>query len=289
MLLLAVLACAAELEPVSGWPEAGCVSQHAPVTGHSLVSSQTGTLEGLQVGLLVPMEPGCYPAVVMVPPGIEAGVGALDESPAMHLAASGVVVAAYDPSGRGLSAGVEDYGGPAHREDLAQVLRVVAAREDVDPSRVWVLSRSYGVGVSAATLAGLTPQAAGLIDLEGPARLPEDLEHVDDQARQTLESAATGPDWYTERSAAEHIGRVPGHYLRIQALADHATGEWLGHALTLLNAAWQGEAASVRLNGQGGGPWEYEQVQAQALEGRVKLDDERVHALLLQALSQGID
>jgi fermentation-respiration switch protein FrsA (DUF1100 family) len=236
------------------------------------------------------MDTGCWPAIVMVPPGIEAGLPILDTELGAQLASAGIVVVAYDPSGRGASMGEEDYGGPQHQADLAAVLRWTASLDDVDPTRVTVLSRSLGVAAAAGALGEESSlDVQNLVDLEGPATLPDDLEHVVEQAKETLESASTGEDWWLERSASASLGQYSGNYLRVQALNDHATGTWLGHALRLMQVAEAGAAASASLNGTQAPSWNYEAVQEQALEGRVKVDDARAVALLLGAVNRGVE
>ena len=277
-------------EPVPEWPGSGCQSVHRAVIGHSLVRGERLELEpDLALGLLAPMDTGCWPSIVLVPPGLEAGLPILDTELGAQLASAGIVVVAYDPSGRGASGGEEDFGGPEHQEDLSAVLRWTANLDAVDPTRVTVLSRSLGIAAAAGALGGDPAlHAQYLVDLEGPASLPDDLQYVADQARETLEQASTGQDWWAERSAAESLGAYSGNYLRIQALSDHATGTWVGHALRLMQVAEGGAAASASLNGAQAETWDYEAVQAEALEGRVKLDDPRAVALVLGAVNLGL-
>ena len=85
------------------------------------------------------------------------------------------------------------------------------------------------------------------------------------------------------------MGTYPGHYLRIQALSDHATGTWVGHALRLMQVAQGGLAATASLNGIQSESWDYESVQAEALEGRVKVDDPRAVTLVLGVVNRGVE
>lgn len=285
-----LLACASP-QAVPDWPSSGCESTHRAGLGSDLVRGDLGMLEGgLAVATLSPLTQGCWPAIVLVPPGVEDGLPILDTELGAALAGAGIVVVAYDPSGRGQSAGEEDYGGQTHQGDLADVLRWTAAQEQVDPARITVLSRSLGIAASAGAL-GADPSLAvqNLVDLEGPALLPDDLQYVAEQAQDTLKEAAEGEDWWVQRSASLSLGGFGGHYLRIQALSDHATGTWLGHAVALLQAAELGAAAEVTLNGAPAASWDYEGVQALALEGRVKVDDPRAVALVLEAVNAGLE
>lgn len=284
-----LLACA-PTHTVPEWPSSGCQSTHSAQLGSDLVRGERGVLEGgVAVATLSPLTSGCWPAVVMVPPGVEDGLSILDTELGAALASAGIVVVAYDPSGRGDSTGQEDYGGPIHQANLADVLRWTAAHPQVDPGRVTVLSRSLGIAAAAGALGGdPTLRAQNLVDLEGPSLLPDDLQYVAEQAQDTLEDAAEGDDWWDARSASLSLGGFGGNYLRIQALSDHATGTWLGHAVALLQAAQAGESATVRLNGASAESWDYEGVQAMALEGRVKVDDPRAVALVLEAVNAGV-
>jgi fermentation-respiration switch protein FrsA (DUF1100 family) len=236
------------------------------------------------------MDTGCWPAVVLVPPGLEDGLSILDTELGAQLSSAGIVVVAYDPSGRGASGGQEDYGGPQHQQDLSAVLRFTASLDAVDPNRITVLSRSLGVAAASGALGGDPAlQVQNLVDLEGPATLPDDLQYVAEQAQDTLLNVATGDDWWQARSASESLGSYSGNYLRIQALSDHATGTWLGHALRLMLVAQGGVAASASLNGVQAETWDYDAVQAQALEGRVKVDDARAVALVLETVNRGLE
>ncbi|MFT5583014.1 MAG: hypothetical protein ACI9VR_000591 [Cognaticolwellia sp.] len=289
-LWLLALSCAAP-EQVPDWPGSGCESTHRAALGHTLVRGEQTVLEpGLALGVLSPMETGCWPAIVLVPPGIEDGLPILDTQMGAQLSSAGIVVVAYDPSGRGASGGEEDYGGPQHQADLSAVLRWTADLGAVDPTRVTVLSRSLGVAAAAGALGGdASLQVQNLVDLEGPATLPDDLQYVAEQAQETLYQAATGDDWWLARSASESLGVYPGHYMRIQALSDHATGTWVGHALRLMQVAEGGAAATASLNGVQAESWDYQAVQDNALEGRVKVDDARAVVLVLDAVNRGID
>ena len=284
------LGCAA-MVPVPAWPDSGCESTHRVTLGHTLVAGDRAVLEpGLALGVLSPMETGCWPAIVLVPPGIQDGLSILDTELSAQLASAGIVVVAYDPSGRGASSGEENYGGLQHQGDLAAVLRWTANLDAVDPNRVTVLSRSFGIAAAAGALAGdASLSVQNLVDLEGPASLPDDLQYVADHAQETLYQAATGEDWWLERSASESLGAYPGHYLRIQALSDHATGTWVGHALRLMQVAQGGSAATASLNGIQSESWDYESVQAEALAGRVKVDDPRAVTLVLEAVNRSVE
>lgn len=285
-MLLFLLACTEPIPVEAGsWPEGGCTSRTVPAWGEQDIVPSQVTVESdgrqLVVRALVPTLGSCHPAVLLVPPGFSEGLGELDEASSRALARAGVVVVGFDPSGRGLSPGEEDHGGPRHQDDLAAVLSWLVARADVDPARVVVRTRSLGIGMAAGALArhpDLEPLA--LFDVEGPASLPDNLEYAPDLTRETFEAAAEGDAWWAERSPDVHMASFAGRYRRVQAIEDHALGGYLGHAQELLNTA-SGAGAQVDYNGLAGEVWSYEDVEADALEGRVKHDDRRAMDLLL--------
>lgn len=288
MWLLFALACARP-EPVSlGWPSGGC-GPSADLVWEQVDSRQerhwlTDPEEGLELAVTVvrPDQEGCWPGLLLVPPGFEAGQPELRERHAERLAQAGVWVVGFDPPGRGESPGEEDHNGPQGQRAAALVLSWLAAQPEVDPERVVVRSRSFGVAMVAGALAGfpeLKPRA--FVDIEGPARLPDDLAHAPQSNRDTFEALAEGEQWWEDRSAAEHIGAYSGSYLRVQGRQDHALGTWMGAALQMMRSAQRGEVAEAALNGVSLEAWEYADVEAHALEGRVRYDDAEVMELLL--------
>ncbi len=298
MLLLALLACT-DPTPLDSdtWPTSSCTSAHTPARGYTLVAAERHTLlaaDGVELaaGILRPVGEGCWPGVVYVPPGFEAGLPEWDEPASAVIAGAGVVVAFYDPRGRGESEGEEDYGGALQQDDLAGVIAWLAARPDVDASRVMVRSRSMGIAHATGALArnpAIDP--AGLVDIEGPSLLPDDLDYASEFARDHLMSVAEGDEWWAERSPAPHLESFRGHYRRIQAIEDHQLGSFMGAARTMLEVASRYEASAVDLNGltpadseiasTESSIWPYEMVQDLALEGRVKHDDDRALDLIL--------
>ena len=229
-----------------------------------------------------------------MPPGAEEGLPEWDEAVTGALAGAGIVVAVFDPRGRGESGGEEDYGGPAQQEDLAGVLSWLASRPDVDARRVVLRSRSMGVIMSAGALASYPSlRPAGYVDIEGPSTLPDDLDHSAGRIEPTLfEEAGGDPEWWAARSPVEFLGAWPGHYRRLQARTDHAMDDYMGAAQALLEVASRGAATRVELNGLTPDDavetestqtaiWPYPMVQELALEGRVKHDDQRAMDLLL--------
>ena len=293
LLVTLTIACApTSLTPSERWPESGCAAEAPSLDDPSRRAHREAlriTLpDGVTVAaeLLRPPGRGCWPGLLLIPPGFEPGLPLQDSDAAELLARSGLVVLTYDPRGRGLSEGVEDHNGPVHQDDLAVLMRSLASQPEVDPDQVVARSRSFGVATLAGALArhpDLRPMA--VMDIEGPALLPDDLEHAPARNQESLAALAIDEQWWRDRSAALNIGAYTGHYRRVQAKNDHVMGEWLGHAASMLSAAAEGEAAWVDENGLEsgleGGLWTEEEVEALSLGGRVKADDPRAIELLI--------
>jgi len=286
--VLWLLACSPEpTEVVIDWPSDGCESSHRPVFGSAgpvvpeeVELSHDGDV--IVVRALKPAGSSCWPALILVPPGFEEGLSQMDDQAAYSLSAAGLVVVSFDPSGRGLSGGIEDYQGATQQDDLAAVMAWTADHEMVDPTRVLLRSRSLGVALSAGALNRHEELAPfGVVDIEGPAVLPDDLDYAAERTRDSFIAQSDGPEWWHERSPHVNLGAFDGRYRRIQALEDHALGEFLGHAQSLLNVAVEA-GAEADLNGVKRSHWTYDDVEDDALDGRVKHDDRRALDLVLE-------
>lgn len=281
-----LIACVAPTPVDIAWPEEGCVSEHVPTFGSSgpVVPEEFRIQhdgDELRVRVLRPAGSSCWPALVLVPPGFDEGLPQLDDPSANSLAASGLVVVAFDPSGRGHSEGEEDYVGPNQQDDLSAVMSWTASLDSVDRERVAVRTRSLGIAMLAGAIARHDDvQPFGVIDIEGPAVLPDNLDYAPEQTRESFESVSEGGDWWAERSPVLNFEAFDGRYRRIQALEDHALGTFLGHAQSMLNTALEG-GAEPDLNGIEREQWSYDDVEGDALEGRVKHDDRRALDLVL--------
>jgi len=298
MLLLMMMACQEPTPIEVAWPTEGCTSDHRPHRGYGLVAAESHRLVAddgveLEAGILRPVGGGCWPGVVYVPPGFEPGLVEWDEASSAVIAGAGVVIAVYDPRGRGASGGEEDYGGARQQDDLAAITSWLASRDDVDPERVLIRSRSFGV-VHAAGALERHPELApfGLVDIEGPGLLPEDLDYAAQFSRDHLYEIADGDEWWEERSPAQHLESFSGHYRRVQAKSDHQLGQYMGAARVMLEVASRESPEPVDLNGltpddsalyesSAEAIWPYDMVSELALEGRVKHDDDRALELIL--------
>lgn len=291
MLLLTLLACT-DAEPTEvAWPTAGCEAEEPAWDRHTELSSERFRLLRpddvvLFAGLELPSAPGCYPALMLVPPGFETGLKELDTGVTRRLAGAGVAVMAFDPRGRGSSDGEEDMNGPLQQDDLAAALSWLAGQPQVDPDRVYLRSRSYGAAMAAGAL-DRNPEIdpAGLMDIESPSTMPDDLERVQgDNPGWEDAPDYSDAEWWGARSPDQHIHANRGHYLRIQGAVDHALGDYLGAAAILLDASTG--ARSVSLNGQPGDgrAWTEDSVRELALSGTPAWDEERVIELLMALL-----
>lgn len=290
LLLLHMIACApTSLTPSSAWPESGCVAEAPRLTDDESRLRREELRVTLDDGVVVAAElirppgDGCWPGLLLIPPGFEPGLPIQSSDAVEQLARAGLVVLTFDPRGRGLSGGAEDHNGPVQQDDLAALMRTLAAQPEVDPDQVIARSRSFGIATLAGALArhpDLRPTA--VMDIEGPALLPDDLEHAPTRNQETLTELATDELWWEERSAALHIGAYTGRYRRVQARNDHVMGGWLGHAASMLTAAAEGSASWVDENGLTSEVWTEEEVESLSLGGRVKADDPRAIDLLIQ-------
>ncbi len=250
LLYLSLVSCARVETAPAAWPSDGCAA--APSGGGSRLRSRWfQTSDGVHLALAerVP-DSDCAPAVIVVPPGFQAGRGIPEEPQARALAEAGVRVLSYDPRGRGASGGEEDAGGPRAQDDLAEIARWLASQPGVDPRRVVIDSRSFGAVTAAGALARHADLAArAWFDYEGPARPSEELPRSEGQSHDHLVAlAAAAPDpeaWWAAREPANFVAEVAVPYHRFQGIPDHALGEYVDHARTLIDLSG---AASVRFN-----------------------------------------
>ncbi len=190
---------------------------------------------------------GRLPAVVLCP-GIDddGGVfkGLLAPISADEVARLGFVALRFDPAGRGQSWGEEDFGGPEHQDDVAACVRYLATRPDVDPQRIGILCISLGVGmgVGAASLPDLP--VAWVLDWEGPCDreiITSGGTRMAPAAGHTLEDDL----YWFPREAVRHVGKLRCPYVRLQAERDHAQPGETRHAMRMMHAAAQGQAAGT--------------------------------------------
>ena len=192
--------------------------------------------------------------IILIPGGSECGQSLLWPPfglSAMHFfARSGLLVATFDPDGRGMSAGEEDEGGVVHQDGLAAVVDSLLARDDVDPNRIGIASLSYGLTIAAGYLARYADDTPVkfLVDWEAPADRHDISRFSDPKAGHVLGLVALDDeDYWQQREPVRHVGRMRVPYHRVQTVPDHVQPD--AHcALALLRAAREGGVPWTRLN-----------------------------------------
>jgi len=198
-----------------------------------------------QVIIFTPQNDKKFPALVCLPGGLGAGTR-IGGNPfgfeIIDVARMGFVTAGYFPEGRGPSEGEEDYNGFIHQDNMKQVIEYVAGLPNVDRSNIGVLTASYGLTASAGCMARYPKLPVKyVVDLEGPTY----KDHMIPPSRREEMATFFGhelddDDFWKERGAVQFIDKIKCRYLRIQGLPDHAQGEYLGHAVMVLNKATEG-------------------------------------------------
>jgi len=188
-----------------------------------------------------------FPAVVLVPGGINPGRMEVHGQEARALAEAGMVVVAFNAEGRVdtrapedlRSEGEEDFNGFRHQDGLAKIVEYVMGLTYVVAENVGLRSQSYGI-TAAAGCAGRHPELAikyivdgegppnSFVTCHGPRYLAGDLQKYTTVKRifgreaTWQDSSPENLDWWAEREAIDFIGDFRGEYLRLQATWDHA-------------------------------------------------------------------
>jgi hypothetical protein len=205
----------------------------------------------IQAWIHHPPGPGPHPAVVLCPDGL-ADAGSLvtpGGSPvtADELARLGVLVLRFDPAGRGGSWGEEDHGGPEHQDEVAEAARLLAAREDVDATRIGLVGLGDGAVMAVGAAALAKAPVAWVLDWEGPS----DREIAAGASRGDTAWRPPGPAdeaWWTPREPVRHVGDLPCGYVRLQSEEDHLDTSELRHARRMLFAASRGSLPWFQIN-----------------------------------------
>ncbi|NRA96712.1 MAG: hypothetical protein HRU14_10950 [Planctomycetes bacterium] len=190
------------------------------------------------------------PAVVMVPGGNGSGGGFL--SACSDLASLGYVAVHFDPDGRGQSTNggtytTEDYCGFLQQDGLHEVLSYVASRADVDPDRICVYTRSYGITMGTGALARYpnNPPVALLLDFEGPAGRFETSGPFGGHVPVSPGNTA----FWGEREALTFMPQVESRYVRLQTEVDHHPPHpGNQHAIDLATAALPSNGGAATLS-----------------------------------------
>jgi dienelactone hydrolase len=203
--------------------------------------------------LTQPTGAGSWPGVVLCP-GADHDRRVFDTraSPIRthDLAALGCAVLSYDPSGRGMSWGPEDFGGPEHQDDAASAIKWLREQDCADATHMGLVGISLGVASAvgaARLLAECSAPVSWLIDWEGPC----DQRTI--TANQTMNAPAMGHKaddrtYWAPREAVLHLPHIGCGYHRIQAQPDHAQPDELGHAMTMVTTAANANLPWFKLN-----------------------------------------
>jgi pimeloyl-ACP methyl ester carboxylesterase len=190
------------------------------------------------------------PALVLVPGGSGSSSSFRQPNGEFYaFAQAGYAVIVFDPDGRGQSAGTEDYNGFIQQDGLAEVIRFAANLPGVDPSRIGLVTYSYGITMGAGALARHPDLPVAFpIDWEGPANRNDtggcdagSLGHLQDVASCTDEA------FWAQREASTFISQIRVPYQRIQSQEDHVQPD-NAHAILMVNNAVNGGVPWVRLN-----------------------------------------
>lgn len=193
------------------------------------------------------------PTLILVPGGIGdstdfTGAG----RSAQDMSERGFTIVIFDPEGRGASGGEEDLNGFVGQDGLAEIVRTTAARPEVDPNRIGLVSYSFGVTMASGTLARYPDlPIVFFIDWEGPANRVYTTHDCSPDApgigSTSYMASCEDDDFWREREAETFIASVQVPYQRIQFEEDHSQ-ETPEHALVMINAAVNGDPPWARLN-----------------------------------------
>jgi dipeptidyl aminopeptidase/acylaminoacyl peptidase len=190
------------------------------------------------------------PALVLVPGGSGASSSFRKPDGEFYVfPQAGYAVIVFDPDGRGKSTGAEDYNGFLQQDGLAAVIEFAATLPGVDPSRIGLVTYSYGITMGAGALARHPDLPVKfLIDWEGPANRNDtggcdagSLGHLQDVASCTDEA------FWAQREASTFISQIRVPYQRIQSQEDHVQPD-NAHAILMVNNAVNSGVPWVRLN-----------------------------------------
>lgn len=193
------------------------------------------------------------PTLILVPGGIGDSSDFMREGrSAQDMADEGFTVVIFDPEGRGASGGEEDLNGFVGQDGLTQIVRTIAARSEVDPERIGLVSYSFGVTLASGTLARFPElPIVFFIDWEGPANRVYTTHDCSADAPGIGSTTGMAPceddEFWGEREAETFIASVLVPYQRIQFENDHSQ-ETPEHAVVMVNAAVAGDPPWVRLN-----------------------------------------
>ena len=242
LLFLLISACRTQtIDVLTKNPDVPSLSSLSEVTNESTGASlfvrvyePAGNAEALPVLILVPGGNGDSQDFVK------------KQKSAQTLADEGFTVITFDPDGRGLSEGVEDYDGFKHQDGLKAIIEAV---EEAGAEEIGLVTFSFGITMGSGVLARYPELPVDfLIDWEGPANR-DDTGGCKGDVRGHLDEVAQCDDetFWSEREASTFMSEVQVPYLRIQSEEDHVQPD-AEHAWILVTAALKGESPWVTVN-----------------------------------------
>ncbi len=175
------------------------------------------------------------PAVILLPDSNGSGAEYDSSRLADHIASDGFAVLHFHADGRGQSSGTEDYDGYVHQDGLHACAVYLARQPYVDPGRIGIYSRGYGIVMASGMLTRYTtPRFKFLLDFEGPS----DRYQVCADSGGYVPVSPDSESFWTEREAGRFMKNVSCAYLRIQTATDH-TGRISDnrHCVALIDSA----------------------------------------------------
>lgn len=202
------------------------------------------------------------PTLILIPGGTGDSAMFTDEIPGGsavdQLGLEGFHLVVFDPEGRGMSEGKEDFNGHNGQDGLYAITEFISQLPTVGP--IGYFSQSYGVSLATGVLARYPDAPVEfLIDWEGPANR-EDItigcrssnEDAVSQTEPQDHFCGDNPYW-EEREAETFAGELLIPYHRLQSLDDHAQPD-TSHAEDMIRAAThvdyggEGQSSWTRLN-----------------------------------------
>jgi hypothetical protein len=318
ILLLATVSCD------SPGPDAGACTPVLPFEGvpsdpydivvedFSLVVPSGNRVYGMIAHPDPDLYPGlCFPAVVLVPGGINPGRLYAMGANVRLLAEAGMVVVTFNAEGRAddsgqdiLSEGTEDYNGHRNQDGLAAIVEYTADLDHVDPDNVGIKTQSYGITMGAGCLARHPDLPIKyLVDGEGPPNSfvtcqepwaldadPTNDKHeivfgiLGHYSTERDPSAANLAFWET-REAVRTIGQFRGRYLRLQAEWDHSQPPSTPAEIDTFHVPplwWRARHTAMMVNAalDGGVPWVRVNLEQQGNPVNVRYDEANEPAYL---------
>jgi len=220
-----------------------------------VVNPTTGARLAVQVILPQDHDGTALPTLVLVPGGAGDSSTFTKAPPgrpskAQRMADSGFAIVVFDPDGRGRSDGIDDDNGHRQQDGLAAVIREIAARPQVDGSRIGLVSYSYGITMAAGALARHPHlPVLYLIDWEGPANRDDTGGCDEDRTGHLQGHPCDDEDYWHEREASSFALQLQVPYQRLQSAQDHAQPD-VEHALLMI-----ANATAEVYGGHGTAPW----------------------------------